>query len=121
MDRGGFPTSTDGFILGPPHGSVGRLTSLISCAEAWRFPAKLVQTNGKCSASKLASAPAPLSYRQLQYAHLWAIGFFGGVDRPVDQRAQLRQARHRSRQRLEPGNHRRHVRDHWREDSLHHQ
>jgi len=22
---GGFPTSTDGFILGPPHGIVGRL------------------------------------------------------------------------------------------------
>jgi len=25
MGRGGFPTSTDGFILGPPHGFVGLL------------------------------------------------------------------------------------------------
>ena len=44
MDRGGFPTSTDGFILGPPHGSVGRLTSF-PCAKPWHFPAKLISTN----------------------------------------------------------------------------
>jgi hypothetical protein len=30
MGLGGHPTSTDGFILGPSHGTVGRLLNLVS-------------------------------------------------------------------------------------------
>jgi hypothetical protein len=36
---GGFPTSTDGFILGPSHGTVGRLCcfcSVIPRKRSWR-------------------------------------------------------------------------------------
>jgi len=32
MGLGGRPTSTDGFILGPSHGTVGRLAFLRDCA-----------------------------------------------------------------------------------------
>jgi len=39
MGLGGHPTSTDGFILGPSHGTVGRL--LTSCALSLSAPAKL--------------------------------------------------------------------------------
>jgi hypothetical protein len=31
---GGFPTSTDGFILGPSHGTVGRLAFLLSAERS---------------------------------------------------------------------------------------
>jgi hypothetical protein len=39
MGLGGHPTSTDGFILGPSHGTVGRLLNLPR--TFLRLPAKL--------------------------------------------------------------------------------
>jgi hypothetical protein len=35
--RGGFPLSNDGFILGLPHGSVGRLFVLGLVVRRWSF------------------------------------------------------------------------------------
>jgi len=33
MGLGGHPTSTDGFILGPSHGTVGRLLLFLDCRQ----------------------------------------------------------------------------------------
>ncbi len=42
---GGRPTSTDGFILGPSHGTVGRLLNLLSTIPACTAKLELEQNH----------------------------------------------------------------------------
>jgi hypothetical protein len=54
MGRGGFPTSTDGFILGPSHGFVGPLLLVVLrvfSVSPTRFLLHSPEANSFCFAS----------------------------------------------------------------------
>ena len=102
---GGRPTSTDGFILGPSHGTVGRLAFLQSRdARARTGLERFLPPPVRLSCNKILlrriytySVSATFSYRQVFPSYLWSAGFYRSSGRIVDKRAQHDQAGHQSR------------------------